>query len=176
MHRDLHAGVIHSVFIRHGTIERMHMKRSYRYVALAIVAIVLCLFVVIILNSSNGVFAERQVRADVTSFGTVLKDVSLLGPDASSSMRTAYEPYITEELLATWQKDPEHAPGRLTSSPWPDHVTIESISRQGNSYIVAGSLVSMTDAGESGSTPFVAQVVQVDGSWKIAAFQEQATQ
>lgn len=155
--------------------KNMRSRYSYRYVALAIVAIVLCLFAVIILNSNTGIFAERQASANVVAFGDQLKNVSLLAPDASSTMRTAYEPYVTEELLTKWQKDPEHAPGRLTSSPWPDHITVRNVARQGSGYAVSGEIALQTSTGDAGVQPFVALVTHDEGAWKIAAFEVQQT-
>ena len=35
------------------------------------------------------------------------------------------------KLIAQWAADPTYAPGRLTSSPWPDHIAISSIKEVG---------------------------------------------
>ena len=53
-----------------------------------------------------------------------------------------YGDYITPELLAKWQGDPQNAPGRMTSSPWPDRIEISNIERQPDgSYIANGKII-----------------------------------
>ena len=70
-----------------------------------------------------------EVRDIVTRFGTRLRDVSLLAPapDVSRAMRDAYGRLVTPSLLDRWLGAPTSAPGRQVSSPWPDHIAIDSV-------------------------------------------------
>lgn len=114
----------------------------------------------------------EAVQATVLGFGAHMRDVSLLAPDAGESVAEAYAPYVAEELLVAWQQAPRQAPGRLTSSPWPDHATIASVNRlSAESFSVNGAIVEMTSSGEAGSYPFTATVRAVgDGKWLISEF------
>lgn len=120
------------------------------------------------------------MRATVAGFGQELKQVSLLSPDASSTMASAYGPYVDPALLAQWQANPERAPGRAVSSPWPESIVISSIAPQGAGYAVQGAIVYMTSADFANGThgtivPVTLLVIPEAGGWRIAAFQEMST-
>lgn len=122
---------------------------------------------------------EKAVRAAVSDFGAHLKDVSPLSPDASSAIASAYRAYATPELLALWQKDPEKAPGRLASSPYPARIEISTITKQGQSYVVNSNIVLITSKEEAtpeedsaGTVPIILQLIKQDSGWLIAAYQE----
>ncbi|QQG38245.1 MAG: hypothetical protein HYS26_01695 [Candidatus Kaiserbacteria bacterium] len=121
-----------------------------------------------------GIPAQERGAAQnlVEDFGAQLQKVSLLDPNASSTMAEAYSPYVQEALLAQWQRDPESAPGRLTSSPWPAAIVVDSMSKQGSGYVVSGRVALETSTGSAGQSPVVILVVKEDGRWKIAAYQE----
>jgi len=76
---------------------------------------------------------DRSIEATdlLTAFGAELKDVALLGsPETvSASLAQEYGAYLAPELLAAWQADPSLAPGRLTSSPWPDRIDVVSVTQ-----------------------------------------------
>jgi hypothetical protein len=82
-------------------------------------------------------------------------------------------------LLARWEADPSQAPGRHTSSPWPDHIQITQVTQQAASYLVQGAEILKTSADTgnsySGFVPIIAQVVKENGQWRVAAYQEIAT-
>jgi len=93
---------------------------------------------------------ERAVREVVTKFGDQLKNISLLAPreDVALAMQANYMPYVAPELLAQWENDPMNAPGRLTSSPWPDHIDITSITKESDTrYAVEGAIVEVSSEG-----------------------------
>jgi hypothetical protein len=116
-----------------------------------------------------------QVTKLVTDFGQYEKSISLQ-EDAEllkSDIQQNYSQFVTDTLLQQWRSAPATAPGRQTSSPWPDRIEIDSVTPQGSGYIVSGRVVMLTSAGESASTPVILQVIQDNGSWKIAAYQEQ---
>jgi hypothetical protein len=117
-----------------------------------------------------------QVSQLVTSFGNYEKSISPLAPTSTveNDIQQNYGQFVTNDLLQQWRADPSHAPGRLTSSPWPDHIVIDAISPQGAGYIVSGHIVMMTSTGESGQIPVVLFVLRENDTWKIAAYQEAA--
>jgi len=119
-----------------------------------------------------------EVSTLVTSFGNYEKSISPLGPTETveSDIQQSYGQFITNNLLQQWRADPSHAPGRLTSSPWPDHIVVDSITPQGSGYAVSGHIVMMTSTGESGSVPVVMLVIRENNAWKIAAYQEAKTE
>ena len=58
--------------------------------------------------------------------------MSLSAPAAvvKKSMTDNYSEFVTPELLSKWESDPKNAPGRLVSSPWPDHIEILSVEKR----------------------------------------------
>lgn len=123
-----------------------------------------------------------SAEAVLTNFGGKLKNVSLLQDKTAlaASIEENYGPFVTPELLADWKANPSQAPGRHTSSPWPERLTIGTITVQGTGRIVTGEVIMMTGTETSGETadtvPFVAQLIPTDGGWKIAAYQEEKVQ
>lgn len=131
-------------------------------------------------NGGSQEIQKSEVSSLVTSFGKQLQKVSLLAPNASSTMATVYGSYVSPQLLAQWQKHPESAPGKATSSPWPDRIEIISITPQGSGFIVNGNVILVTSAeamhgGAAGSIPVVILVINQNGKWQIVALQEQTT-
>ena len=138
-----------------------------------------------ILGSAAGTNSQSSQKAaassTVAAFGQTLQQVSIMAPDASSTIASAYAPYVDPTLLAQWEADPTSAPGRVVSSPWPDHIQINSISPQGAGYVVDGDLVFMTSdntehGGNAGTAPVVILLENENGSWMIAAFQGEQQQ
>ena len=122
---------------------------------------------------------EQQITAALTAFGAQEQNVNVMAADASSTIAAIYAPYVDPALLAQWESDPTSAPGRVVSSPWPDHIQITSVTPQGAGYIVDGELVFMTNSetgqvGNAGTTPVVVQIEKENGGWMIVAFQGQS--
>lgn len=135
-----------------------------------------CAFVVGAGNSQAS--QEQEASATVTAFGQEMQQVSILAPDASSTIAADYSQYVAPELLQQWEENPDSAPGRVVSSPWPDHIQIDSITPQGQGYVVDGELVFMTSnnierGGNAGTAPIVIQLSPVDGQMLIVAFEGQ---
>jgi hypothetical protein len=152
----------------------MVKQNTYRLITAAILTLVVVLIgVVLFVNKGFGIDPSSSARTAVEGFGAQLQNVSLLDPAASSTMASVYGPLVTPELLAIWQSDPEEAPGRLTSSPYPDRIEIDTIVKQGIGYIVSGTVVYATSDGESSRSPVILQIVPIDGEWLIAAYEEQ---
>jgi hypothetical protein len=115
---------------------------------------------------------EPEVRAVVEDFGSRLQNVSLLAPDAADQIAAQYGDLVTPELLAAWQADPSQAPGRLTSSPWPDHLDIRIVRPVSETeYTVEAVLVEMTSTGESGRANVRLIVIGEGDAWLISAFE-----
>jgi hypothetical protein len=99
---------------------------------------------------------EADVRELVADFGLELKNVSLLASaeEVANAMERQYGKYVTQDLIMTWGSDPQNAPGRLTSSPWPDRIDIRTITTEGSIYRVEGDIVEVTNEGGGiGETP-----------------------
>lgn len=120
---------------------------------------------------------ETQVRSVVTDFGGKLQMVSISGtPDAASAAIAAnYSADVAPSLLAKWEADPANAPGRVTSSPWPDRIEIGSVAQNPDgSYAVAGDVIEVTsvqaaNGGVNDSYPITLTVSNVNGAWLITA-------
>ncbi len=116
---------------------------------------------------------KSAVSAVVVDFGSYLKSIPLQEgeEDLKRDIQNNYGRFVTADLLAIWRATPSLAPGRLTSSPWPDHIDIESVTPQGQTYAVSGKLVMLTSSGSAGEQPIAAILIKEDGNWKIAAFE-----
>lgn len=132
-------------------------------------------------STSSQAEQENAASSTVAAFGQTLQQVSIMAPNASSTIASTYAPYVDPALLQQWEANPQSAPGRVVSSPWPDHIGISSITPQGAGYIVDGELVFMTSdntehGGNAGTTPVVIQLEEENGAWMIVAFQGQNQQ
>jgi hypothetical protein len=111
-------------------------------------------------------------------FGDALQQVSLMGPEdqVGQDMDSNYAALVSPQLLAKWKADPLHAPGRLTSSPWPDHIQIATTTKQAPSrYAIEGSIIYVTSEGggigeapaEAARQPVHMIVEKTDTDWRI---------
>lgn len=123
---------------------------------------------------------QDAARAVVEEFGTKMQKVNILGDKtmAADAIAREYGTLVTPALLAKWQNDPQQAPGRVTSSPWPDRVEITGVERESRSrYIIEGQVVEVTNEGgalESEPREAVRRaasfvVEEHGGSWRIAS-------
>ncbi|MBI2874473.1 MAG: hypothetical protein HYY09_05260 [Firmicutes bacterium] len=90
---------------------------------------------------------EAKVRSLVEAFGRKLQAVPLLAPKGilDRSMQENYGNLVSPELLGQWQDDPLNAPGKTTSSPWPDRIEILQIKKSsGDAYEVSGEIIEIT--------------------------------
>lgn len=123
---------------------------------------------------------EAAVNRVVEDFGRKLQLVSLLAPEdvLEKSMQEHYGGFVSPGLLEQWLKDPVNAPGRLTSSPWPDRIEIlstEKISEE--AYEVKGEIIEVADVEKKeivAKRPIILVVEKTDGKWMIcdAAIEE----
>jgi len=113
---------------------------------------------------------EEFIISLVENFGNRLQNVSLLGPqtELKKSMKENYGGIVSPELIEQWLKDPQKAPGRLTSSPWPDRVDITDIQKQSDQkYSVKGEIVEVTSTGIADRRPIQLLVGKVGEQWMI---------
>ena len=116
---------------------------------------------------------EGDVRTTIAQFGNQLNSVSLLSPSAPEDIARTYGPFVAPELLSEWVANPEGAPGRLASSPWPDHIEVDSVTKnETGSYDVTGRVMLKTSTGDAGSIPVSLTVSDVNGSFLITRYEE----
>lgn len=120
--------------------------------------------------------ADKQaVNKQVTGFGKQLSMVSLQAPadTVAKSIRQYYEPYISPRLMDAWTKNPQKAPGRVTSSPWPDRIDILSTTKTAaDAYEVKGKIIEITseekvNGGVAAKRPITLKVKKIDNRWLI---------
>jgi hypothetical protein len=164
-------------------IARMLKTNRILAIIVVIVALIAITFTALYFGpDARKARGDDAARALMSDFGSKLKNVPLLGDDAvvTKAIEDNYGAYITPELLADWKANHAHAPGRLTSSPWPERLTIATMSEQGSGRVISGEVILKTSTegeGEVADTvPYVAQVIQTAGGWKIAAYQEEKVQ
>ncbi len=114
-----------------------------------------------------------EVRSLVEDFGGKLQSVSLLAPEdiLKESMEENYGQLVSQDLIEKWLEDPENAPGRLVSSPWPDRIEILAIDKLAEGkYGVEGEIVEITsNEDEEGiGRPITLTVENIDGNWLIS--------
>jgi hypothetical protein len=147
------------------------------------------LAVVVIVGAALGVYLisrtptaqedDRAVRAFVEEFGTKLQNVSLLADKTmtADALQAEYGRYIAPSLLVEWQNDPTRAPGRQTSSPWPERIDVKSVTKKGANFEVLGEIVEVTNEGggideaptEAARRPVTMTVEKAGNSWRIVS-------
>lgn len=143
--------------------------------------LILPLFILLLVGATYFMPVEREqaddVRTVVEGFGKELQRVSLLASDARQQIATHYSLYVAPALVMMWQNDPLQAPGRLTSSPWPDRIEISRITRMDDThYTVEGMIIEASSGGggtdeapvESLHRPVSLTVERTD-RWRITA-------
>lgn len=120
-------------------------------------------------QSNDDVVAE--VEDVVERFGNVLQNVSLLGLEGQleKDMYDNYGDLVSAELIEQWLSDPLAAPGRLTSSPWPDHIDIKNKEKlSDNAYELNGNIIEVANGDEEvNKIPISLAVDKVEEQWLI---------
>lgn len=127
---------------------------------------------------------QSDVKKLVEEFGRKLQTVSLLAPKelVKASMQKNYGKYITAQLMAKWIANPSKAIGRVTSSPWPDHITVNSIKKIGNNkYEVKGEIIEVTSTekvnnGVFAKQPISLMITKYGSKWLISEVKTGATE
>jgi hypothetical protein len=132
-------------------------------------------------HKSHTSFADpAQVRIVVAGLGDQLQKMPLIAPAdlISQGMDLYYGMYVHPDLLAKWKADPLNAPGRLTSSPWPDRIDVTTVTKnKDGTYTVDANIIEI--ARNTGGTTTVAATIPVrftltlgpDG-WQITGYQK----
>lgn len=128
-------------------------------------------------GDKTDVIDEAGIAKIVEAFGKKLQAVSLLAPKdiLEKSMKENYGEFVSQELLEKWISNPEGAPGRLTSSPWPDRIEILEVKQLSeNKYQVQGKIIEIANAKDSGTEvvakrPITLVLEMLDGKWLITA-------
>jgi hypothetical protein len=127
-------------------------------------------------SADTAVVCDANVRRVVERFGARLKLVSVLGHDSAvvRSLRSAYGPFVTPELLAEWQADPARAPGREVSNPWPARITIRSVRVEDGGCRVAGDVVFVAMADTASIIelrPVILHLRNLNG-WRVSGYRQ----
>lgn len=120
--------------------------------------------------------ASADVSSLVENFGKTLKMVSLTAPEeiAAKSIEENYSEYVTKELLAQWQSNPQNAPGRRLSSPWPERIEVTNvIPTNDGGYTVFATIIEVTSTelqtgGAAAKRPIMLTVIKVNDRWLIS--------
>lgn len=120
---------------------------------------------------------ELAASSTVAAFGAEEQQVSLLAPDASTTIATDYGRYVDPTLLAQWEANPQSAPGRVASSPWPASIVVGSITQTDTGYQVQGTLVLQSSAtvgngGYDEEDPLLIDLQDENGVWMISGYQD----
>ena len=118
---------------------------------------------------------EEAVVKLIEEFGKKLQMVPLQAPQdiVSQGMRENYGDYVTPALLEKWQNDPQQAPGRLVSSPWPDRIEVLAVEKTADdTYQVEGEIIEITSVeqesgGAAAKRPITAAVKKHGERWLI---------
>jgi hypothetical protein len=129
--------------------------------------------------TANTADEEAEIRDLVENFGKRLQDVSLLAPDAAQEIQDQYSEFVSSSLLEKWMSNVSKAPGRVVSSPWPDHIDIATLLKEGSErYVITGFIVEVTsvevvNGGAAAKIPIRLVVKDGQGSWLITEFVEE---
>jgi Flp pilus assembly protein CpaB len=123
---------------------------------------------------------QEQVKSAVIGFGKVMQNVPLAASKSivGKTMQDNYSAFVAPDLLASWIDNPSAAPGRLTSSPWPDHIEIFSTTKNTDgSYTVQSNVVEMTSrelvvGGVADMYGATITVRKQGGKWLITEFKK----
>ncbi|HOG61966.1 MAG TPA: FeoB-associated Cys-rich membrane protein, partial [Sedimentibacter sp.] len=103
----------------------MFIKKNQFYIIIAVIVFLMAVYMIYSIRKDNRLNNnEENVIKLVEDFGSTLKNVPLLAPrdEVIQAIKDNYSPYVTDELMQNWIAHPRRAPGRTTSSPWPDRI------------------------------------------------------
>ncbi len=131
---------------------------------------------------TTGLSADETQQATqvVQGFGAKLQVVSLLSPTAAADIQAQYAGFVDPTLLQQWAADPSTAPGRVTSSPWPDRIEITSMDKTSPDQIdVKGNIIEVTSVEVNTGTAAATIPVEIglqknaQGKWWITTWKQQ---
>jgi hypothetical protein len=154
----------------------MYIRKDQIYFIIGIMVLLMAIFIIYSITNGNSLNNdEEEVIKLVENFGSTLKKVPLLAPrDALiQAIEENYSPYVTDELMQSWNAHPRRAPGRTTSSPWPDRIEVTEVKRLSeDEYSVIGRIVEVTSTGAEGGgaaalRPVELFVKKIENVWLI---------
>lgn len=118
---------------------------------------------------------KKDITSLVENFGKKLQMFSLLADKeiVSKSMQENYGDFVAPELLAKWKSNPESAPGRTVSSPWPDRIEVQSIEKVSEGiYKVKGEIIEITsveqkNGGVAAKRAITLEIKKIENRWLI---------
>lgn len=124
------------------------------------------------LDKEEVTIDKEEVTKLVEEFGSKLQSVSLLSPkeELEKSMKENYGELVSEDLMNKWLNNPDDAPGRFVSSPWPDRIEIEGIKKLSDTeYEVEGNIIEITSSEKDDpiSRSITLTVKKIDIVWLI---------
>ncbi len=151
-------------------------KAGYVILCVILVAIVGTGVKLAVTNKELSASDKQDVLALVENFGEMLKMVALTAPEdiAAGNIEEFYSEFVTQELLTLWKSNPQNAPGRKLSSPWPDRIEVADIKSVGDEeYTVFGEIIEVTSAelqnGRAAAKyPVTLMVTKRDDRWLIS--------
>lgn len=125
---------------------------------------------------NSNIVSPTQVKSLVEEFGKKLQNVYLTSPEEKvrQDIEENYQDFLSPSLLALWLENPSQALGRLTSSPWPDRIEVDSIEKINDSeYQVNGKVIEITsveavEGGAATSRDIKLTVEKINGKWLIS--------
>jgi len=153
----------------------MFIRRNQLYIIIAVIVFLMAAFIIYsIYNNDNSKDESKDVIVLVEDFGSTLKNVSLLAPRdlVIEAIEANYSPYVTDELMQSWLAHPRRAPGRTTSSPWPERIEITEVVRLSEGeFSVKGRILEVTSSEAGGGAavyrPVELIVRKVGNKWLI---------
>jgi beta-lactamase regulating signal transducer with metallopeptidase domain len=159
-------------------------KKSKPIILMSIVLLIAVISGAVLLGACSGktnqdVINEKEaIVSIVEGFGSKLQTVSLLDPKnvVEKSMQENYGNLVSQALIEEWISgisDPLSAPGRLTSSPWPDRIEILSIKKLSEDrYEVKGEIIEITSVekvsgGVAAKRPVTLALKKIKNRWLI---------
>lgn len=118
---------------------------------------------------------EIAVRARVIDFGRQLQKVPLMAERTivEAAMDQNYGRLVEAGLLSQWKANAKNAPGRLTSSPWPERIEITAAQKNTDgTYTVSGEIVEMSSTGEGDHMPVSITLSYQNNEWVITRYEE----
>ncbi len=130
-------------------------------------------------NQINELQEESEIKKLLDLFVQRMQLITLASPleRIKEMIKDAYHELVTEELLNQWLNSPQEAPGKITSSPWPDKIEIKKLSKiNPNEYQVEGSLIWMTSTGFAKEDKVEIKILKKDSKWLLAEYKVQEKQ
>jgi hypothetical protein len=130
-----------------------------------VVALLVVLSVGFAVTGTNGERAEPLSAPDdapeavidpVKTFGLQFQKVQPVAPAPTPAQGILgnYSDFVTPELLKKWTDNPETAPGRVGSSPWPDRIEVTGAEELSETeYAVSGTIILISSASSRTAAP-----------------------